>query len=1527
MPSPFSILAGPSPFSMVPTAQEAAETSEAELRTRKRTALMSGVAALPLDNEAALNVGQAVEAAGERYDQIGEEQIRLEAGMRRQQARAQALQDLEPGVPGVREALGDTLMMAPEDAARGALEDEYADQLFVSAQMNPSNPSPEPEYFDIFQSMADREAKRMVWERLTNDIGEEREDRMWINAVGEAIFLQGIPARNSMTQTGVLRDYGLTQDFWDNLLAGGAVREESAQFHQMMDAMSTDEFEVFATTLAAEIRRRNEIGGFTDLSFTQEMMENLLDAPPGWYTNAINAVDNLPFGAAVVRGGRSIVRSSIRMGSRGNAADLITTAVNRGSREGSEAAVEAIGADDVGEVFGPLSPSAINPHGSPSDVSIALDVDDRLRAAEDLLASLQAETAEGFVTTRRLASDEAVRAQDAAEAALNTRAGREAVDVDVRTTQLPDGSVVDEVVGTFGRKDGLGGYTTTEGMSRAARAAGINLDLKDPSQVILSETGEWFFRASMPIRETGSYTTKLESNASNIFSTFLLNGRINADRSLTAAAVLAEGTAARVQREVVEGFGTAIRRIPSRERNIAAQIWQEGNNAAHWFSRSEFEEEYLRHVVSGDSSKAWEAYQLTQKYNDIDYLVRRDYVWKTLHTQGYQSLEVRAPALGGDDLIAREVDRISGDFMDVNTGEIFREGTSYNLPSGHIAVRLQVPTTTAEGWAVRTAVGPRSSFQFAPLRRDVLAYREGGHRMPQGSHFVKQAARHTQPDGSEILMSPRAFIAARNAAEATEWAKHMEEVRRILLDADDLRDPEVYRKVAQVIEGRPGYPGVDELIDDAVNGKMNLRDPFEVVQDRGIPSAYRGGRTLDGAMYDPDEVADITWARSKGGMYYGSKGEEVIRDWQGEAAPTLNMMQVMQRSLGNISQLMSFGDYKMESLARFRQTYGQAGHGALSETRGMSDMDFLMNAPLKPNLPEALRQGMAANRNQIRRILNVPSQNAELTQRVQRQFTDFMAGSDPRSTRARAVTRVAEWWQDKDGVSALRDAAFDLKLGLFNIAQLPLQISTTLAATSMSPKFGMQGVLNMIPARVNMLNPNTLETLISRGVHKMVGMEAAEYRSYMGALRQSGFFKIKGSHSLMAETGPTAAMDGFSSGVQQVRDTGRFFFYEAETANRLVAAHIAWRELREGASELDFTSPEFRRQWMGRVDDYSFNMSNSSRAEWQKGVLSVPTQFWSYPVRMMEAMLGSNFTRQQRAQLLIGQSLLYGPAVAVPGASLVAYLGEKAGITEPEADTPELRSLRGFYDRGFLDIMTNVLSGGELDVRIGARIGVGELPEQIVRDFFGDPEFGDASAMNLVGGATWSIWNDIGEDFYQVGQYAIREAGQERMPATVENLRRLALNASSISNITKAYMIHNYGRLVSSEFRHLADVPSEYALAAALSVQPNILAEVSQDFAYVGKDNELVDELADLISLHRRRLVDAETPAERAALSEDIALITQLFSPDIVVRARQKVGNAFIDDIATSVSHSSQRREQEERFSDALEALDQETED
>src|SRR5690606_30735538 len=67
------------------------------------------------------------------------------------------------------------------------------------------------------------------------------------------------------------------------------------------------------------------------------------------------------------------------------------------------------------------------------------------------------------------------------------------------------------------------------------------------------------------------------------------------------------------------------------------------------------------------------------------------------------------------------------------------------------------------------------------------------------------------------------------------------------------------------------------------------------------------------------------------------------------------------------------------------------------------------------------------------------------------------------------------------------------------------------------------------------------------------------------------------------------------------------------------------------------------------------NMDRASNASWQRGVFSVPTQFWSYQVRLGEMFLGKQLTNSEKARMVTMYSILYSipTGLAVTGAGTV----------------------------------------------------------------------------------------------------------------------------------------------------------------------------------------------------------------------------------------------------------------------------------
>ena len=492
----------------------------------------------------------------------------------------------------------------------------------------------------------------------------------------------------------------------------------------------------------------------------------------------------------------------------------------------------------------------------------------------------------------------------------------------------------------------------------------------------------------------------------------------------------------------------------------------------------------------------------------------------------------------------------------------------------------------------------------------------------------------------------------------------------------------------------------------------------------------------------------------------------------------------------------------------------------------------------------------------------------------------------------RGMRKSAQWLIEEGAratpISWMRHFAFNLKLGMFNVAQFPLQISTILAATSIDPVRGMQAMMGLPMIRafygesVENLDA-ALEGMVRRNAHKAMGFEdVAEFRAYMMDARHSGFLDVSAQATSdlgrQTEGGVSSALRG---PLGSLMEAGRIPFNEAERWNRIVGRHIAWRRVREQMPDLAYDSPDFRRRVALIQDDMTINMQRESQAAWQQGLLGIPTQFWSYSARMTEMMVGKQLTAVEKIRPGLGQFFFYG-TTGIPMASFASdfYRQDVA-----DGEVGELGTFRGFIERGALDHMIWGLSGGEADILIGKRLGVGEGLTSIVRDAFNMGEFGSTSAAEMLLGATGGI---IGEGVYDITQVlrwaAVEGTAQDPqgggMPLTERAAQNLLANASSFSNGLKAYMAFNSRTLVSGSGTTLAgDLTAWQAAALMFSFQPGATEELSARMDWMRNRRDAIDELARHRSRLMSRYVNADNQQEREDILHELNVFTRLAVP------------------------------------------------
>jgi hypothetical protein len=808
---------------------------------------------------------------------------------------------------------------------------------------------------------------------------------------------------------------------------------------------------------------------------------------------------------------------------------------------------------------------------------------------------------------------------------------------------------------------------------------------------------------------------------------------------------------------------------------------------------------------------------------------------------------------------------------------------------GYVLVKLEQPQNMPGGITVQWFIGKTNDFEVKPLKFEQIGYIAGGHRGYVDKYYGKQVRFGRQGDTNEpYLMNPHTFIVG-TKAQVAEWANVMNDARGIINNTTD--QERQLELLSDLLDNKPGYPSGAELQEMVKARQFDPEYPVEAVYDREVPTDHAKFKAQGwDNMADEEESGLNSYFQTQGRMYTSPKGER-LRNWEGQDATIIDPFEMMNKSLGQIAGLSSLSDYKIREVEKWVKTYGQyLDTGSLP--RDASPMRIFQESVFRRDMPDAqkIKNSAEAQRDTIKRVLGWRSDVDREFEFLSRQLVDMVSGGKPTKWNKK-LNRSLNWALEKDPVAKARMLAFHMKMGVGNVAQFPMQITTMLAATSIDPINGMRGMFNLMPMvgyLAHSSGDEWLDMWIKLGWHRNVGFEdPADWVEMMKAAKQSGRFDIGGTHQLINYNGVEAAQ-GLIGKVGNLLSKGAFFFNEAERWNQAVGFTIAWHRAKKAG--LVPGTAKFNEVQMKLAGDFTFNMSKAGAAAWQQGWASIPTQFLSYQARVLEALLGKQFTVGEKLRLLLGQAVLYGTA----GVPFAAFLSEK--IRGESGNPADIGTWEGLVDRGLIDTMIYGLT--REDTQFSERAGVGGFVTDTFRELMGMSKYGQTSFVDIAGGPLYSISKSIffGETgkpgtFWEVVRFMSAESGGDTgIPLTTSALVDLAKSITSFNNAYKAYMVWNFGQYISTSGKvTLEDMPSTDALAVFLGLTPGEYREYVAQQDWRRNRKEIVTGVANqIIELRQRKWRE---PDNGESIDSQMEMFKHMHPEDIWIDALVQANN------------------------------------
>lgn len=752
-----------------------------------------------------------------------------------------------------------------------------------------------------------------------------------------------------------------------------------------------------------------------------------------------------------------------------------------------------------------------------------------------------------------------------------------------------------------------------------------------------------------------------------------------------------------------------------------------------------------------------------------------------------------------------------------------------------------------------------------PLEYNHVSRRGGGHFEYDYDHYIKQANMYHQFEGAgagkgrykSVYTGDTTFMPTLNRIMGRDIADKMNTIASLIRDGKEA-EAEAFTKQHLPIEWdklramfKPGRDAEGKVTPSQLD--LDARNPFTVV-DKGktvygmnsnLEDSYGKGIFKDGTRSGSDNRqfnVQFNTERESSGLNHledvGTQGNPLYA-----YSPTGKMIDpitTMNRSLNRIVNSVYMDDYKMYAVEHWLRE---------AETHLKPDLkDIARSSPFyvfqmakdktafREGTPWQTVRNLLSNQYKINQFIGVPSTFDTAVHALTQQLVDSAYSSfGPEASRgigAKAMTIAPLWMLNriKDPVTIARSLTFHAKLGVFNPAQLLVQMNTFAQILAISPMHGTSGTFATFLHSWTEVNHSPEFLKYVDNIATKFGWKPGELTEARTLLNRTGFANVAGEY---ANLNTALKTDFVGNDIKGFFNAGTWFFRKGEQSTRLGAWYTAYREFRV-ANPTGPVSQADLGKMLQRADLLTANMSRASNSALNSGGLSLTTQFVNYSIRQAELFMGNRIDKMAKMRLAAFYTLLYGApsAVGLTGLNMANQIRQEA--------------MQRGYVVGDNWITTAVMEG--LPHVLGAMItGKGDFRKgnnYNLADRYGNPgltQLNDALksdkpwymlAAGAAGTTLLNTWEAKDPFFKAIGSMIDPSNKNKQYKLTGDNFVDFFKEVSTVNQTWKLFTALNSGRWISKNEGYIGDVSKTNAAFMAITG----LSPQQQDDAYVIKN-------------------------------------------------------------------------------------------